>query len=321
MGNQTKLNKIEEDTFINLSKIQIIEGIKKYNTAEGFPLGEVDDLIMLSDPPLYTAYPNPYIDLFCKEYGSEYDENKEYNREPFVGDVSEGKGNVIYNGHTYHTKVPHKAIIQFIEHYTEKGDIVFDGFCGTGMTGVAANFVTRHSILSDLSPIATFIAKNNTSENVDLNAVKSKIKEILNEVEKEFGWTYKTQDKGLNGKINYVIWSDVFLCPHCKLKYLFCDLAIQKETVSTEYVCPGCSSKITKSSSERVYTSEGFAKQEPFLMNVTINGKRYFKKLDEQDFLLLKNIEGDKSPVRSLIQFSSILNTSSGELALRMSVL
>ena len=28
--------------------------------------------------------------------------------------------------------------MRYILHYTEPGDIVFDGFCGTGMTGVAA---------------------------------------------------------------------------------------------------------------------------------------------------------------------------------------
>lgn len=40
--------------------------------------------------------------------------------------------------HAYHTKVPHPAIMRYILHYTQPGDIVFDGFCGTGMTGVAA---------------------------------------------------------------------------------------------------------------------------------------------------------------------------------------
>ena len=52
--------------------------------------------------------------------------------------MSEGKNDPIYNAHSYHTKVPHKAIMRYILHYTEPGDIVFDGFCGTGMTGVAA---------------------------------------------------------------------------------------------------------------------------------------------------------------------------------------
>ena len=44
-----------------------------------------------------------------------------YHREPFVGDVSEGKNDPIYNAHSYHTKVPHKAIMKSIEHYTEEG--------------------------------------------------------------------------------------------------------------------------------------------------------------------------------------------------------
>lgn len=52
---------------------------------------------------------------------------------------SEGKKEfAIYLAHSYHTKVPYAAIMRYILHYTQPGDIVFDGFCGTGMTGVAA---------------------------------------------------------------------------------------------------------------------------------------------------------------------------------------
>ena len=73
-----------------------------------------------------------------------------------------------------------------ILHYTEPGDIVLDGFCGSGMTGVAAQWCgiapaayrleleqqwakegrdppqwgARRAILGDLSPAATFIAAN-----------------------------------------------------------------------------------------------------------------------------------------------------------------
>ena len=52
--------------------------------------------------------------------------------EPFAADVSEGKNDPIYNAHTYHTKVPHKAIMRYILHYTKPGDIVFDGFWALG---------------------------------------------------------------------------------------------------------------------------------------------------------------------------------------------
>ena len=71
--------------------------------------------------------------------------------------------------------------MRYILHYTEPGDIVFDGFCGTGMTGVAAQMCqspdpqfkmkiekempyvkwgARKAVLNDLSPAATFIAAN-----------------------------------------------------------------------------------------------------------------------------------------------------------------
>jgi hypothetical protein len=106
---------------------------------EGFPIGADEDILSLSDPPYYTACPNPFIEDFIRLYGKPYDEKQDkYSREPFAADISEGKNDPIYNAHSYHTKVPHKAIMRYILHYTEPGDIVFDGFCGTGMTGVAA---------------------------------------------------------------------------------------------------------------------------------------------------------------------------------------
>lgn len=158
------------------------EDIDKVRNIEGFPIGTDEDIIALSDAPFYTACPNPFIEDFIKEYGIPYDEaTDDYHREPFAADVSEGKTDPIYMAHTYHTKVPHKAIMQYILHYTKPGDLVLDGFCGTGMTGVAAQMCgcpdndfrykieqlnpsvswgARKAILNDLSPSATFIASN-----------------------------------------------------------------------------------------------------------------------------------------------------------------
>jgi hypothetical protein len=144
-----------------------------------------------------------------------------YQREPFAADVSEGKNDPIYNAHSYHTKVPHKAIMRYILHYTDPGDIVFDGFCGTGMTGVAAQLCgdkkeveslgyrvdaegviyegdepisrlgARKAVLNDLSPAATFIAYNYNTP-VDAHAFEREAKRILKEVEAECGWMYET---------------------------------------------------------------------------------------------------------------------------------
>lgn len=162
MSQQTFDNK--EDEFIkslNLTDEKIKEDLEEMRNIEGFPLGDIEDILELSEPPYYTAYPNPYIKDFIEYYGTPYDEETDdYNVEPFVGDVNEGKNDPIYRAHSYHTKVPPKAIMRFIEHYTKKGDIVFDGFCGSGMTGIAAQRLNRYSILSDLAPAAYFISLN-----------------------------------------------------------------------------------------------------------------------------------------------------------------
>ncbi|MGK5094677.1 DNA methyltransferase [Deltaproteobacteria bacterium TL4] len=205
----------------------------EFRKIEGFPIGSNEDILNLSDPPYYTACPNPWIADFIAEWEAQKPEQPEgyhYHREPFAADVSEGKNDPIYNAHSYHTKVPHKAIMRYILHYTQPGDIVFDGFCGTGMTGVAAQMCgdsevvmslgyqvkpdgtilqeetdedgkkvwlpfsklgVRKTVLNDLSPAATFIAYNYNTP-VDVAAFEKEAKSILSEVEKECDWMYET---------------------------------------------------------------------------------------------------------------------------------
>jgi DNA modification methylase len=204
------------------------EDIDKVRNIEGFPISKDEDIIALSNPTYYTACPNPFIEDFIKEYGKPYDEEKDdYNREPFAADVSEGKNDPIYNAHSYHTKVPHKAIMKYILHYTNPGDIIFDGFCGSGMTGVAAQVCdnpepehkiqiesemknvlwgARKTILNDLSPAATFITSNYNGS-VDINGLEKEARQILNECEEEYGWMYMTRhvadiDKKINSSEN-----------------------------------------------------------------------------------------------------------------------
>ena len=240
----------------------------EFRKIEGFPIGSDDDILNLSDPPYYTACPNPFITDFIKQYGNSYDPSKPYSREPFAADVSEGKNDPIYNAHSYHTKVPHKAIMRYILHYTEPGDVVFDGFCGTGMTGVAAQLCgdkteveslgfrvdkegmiykqelddkekttwkifsklgPRRAVLNDLSPAASFIAYNyNTPMNT--RKFECNAKSILKEIEDEFGWMYETihTDGKTKGKINYTVWSDVLICHQCGAEVIYWDSAVDK---------------------------------------------------------------------------------------------
>lgn len=242
------------------------EDIDSVRGIEGFPIAKDEDIISLSRPPYYTACPNPFIADFICEHGTPYDEaTDDYHREPFAADVSEGKNDPIYNAHSYHTKVPYKAIMRYILHYTKPGDIVFDGFCGTGMTGVAAQMCgcpelgfkqqlerempgiewgARKVVLNDLSPAATFIAYNYNTP-VDVVAFEKEAEHILSECEREYGWMYETQHvdsngmliigidgKPIMGKINYVVWSDVFICPSCTKELVYFNSAFDADSAS-----------------------------------------------------------------------------------------
>jgi DNA modification methylase/predicted RNA-binding Zn-ribbon protein involved in translation (DUF1610 family) len=241
----------------------------EFRKIEGFPIGKDEDILALSDPPYYTVCPNPWIADFIARWEKEKStSDTPYHREPFAADVSEGKNDPIYNAHSYHTKVPHKAIMRYILHYTEPGDIVFDGFCGTGMTGVAAQMCgnkteveslgyrveddgtilqqetnengeqawkpfsrlgARRAVLNDLSPAAAFIAYSYNMP-VDVAAFETEARCILAEVEAECGWMYETlhTDGKTKGKINYTVWSEVFNCPNCSKEVVFWEAAVDK---------------------------------------------------------------------------------------------
>ncbi|NIN66534.1 MAG: DNA methylase, partial [Anaerolineae bacterium] len=41
----------------------------EFRKIEGFPIGEDEDILYLSDPPYYTACPNPWLGDFIRHYG------------------------------------------------------------------------------------------------------------------------------------------------------------------------------------------------------------------------------------------------------------
>lgn len=280
---------------------------------EGFPIAEDDELVSLSDPPHFTIYPNPYVQDFALRHSeSQSDENNQYHREPFIGDVSAGKNDPIYNAHSYHTKVPYKAIMPFIEHYTDPGDVVLDSFCGTGMTGVAAQLTGRLAVLGDLSPAATFIAYNYNAP-VDVEAFEQAARNIVSEVMHECGWMYRTwhpnfsDDNRIDGQINFTIWSDVFSCPYCGFEFTFWDIAVDQKTgkVKREFPCRNCDAGLNKrilNRSTQTMHSEvlgreiTFGRQEPVLIDYSVGRRKYQKYLDSADRELISRIDQQVLP-------------------------
>ena len=296
---------------------------------EGFPIGEDEDIINLSDPPYYTACPNPWLNDFIKQWEEEKRQlvvegkrvEEKVVTEPYASDVSEGKNNPIYMAHAYHTKVPHPAIMRYILHYTEPGDIVFDGFAGTGMTGVAANLCgsssdvetlkekgakvgARHGICSDLAPIATLIA---SSYNLPFDAkiFEKRASAIIDQVEKELGWMYETQIGGKKARINYTIWSDVFICPSCGKEIVLWNESVDLENgiIKDTFPCPHCGIECSKKSLAKVWETSydevlgettKMNKKVPVRVNYTSN-KRGEKDIEGSDIELIESISyGDK---------------------------
>lgn len=320
-----------EDARREYFRAELRKKLPELKQIEGFPIGEDDDIINLSDPPYYTACPNPWLNDFIEEWEKEKVElEKEGKRKanfevktPYAADVSEGKNNPIYMAHAYHTKVPHPVIMRYILHYTQPGDIVFDGFCGTGMTGVAAQLCgsendvkalkeenaqigVRHGICSDLSPIASLIA---ATYNLKFNpkAFERKALRILEQVEKELGWMFETEVDGKKAKINYTIWSDVFVCPSCGNEIVLWSEAVSEDTKTIKelFTCPHCGNTCSKKNMEKAWEvcfdsilnkTITIAKRVPVRINYTLTGtgKRGEKNIEPNDIKLINTISNSR---------------------------
>ncbi len=305
---------------------------------EGFPIGEDEDILNLSDPPYYTACPNPWLNNFIEEWEKEKEgiagRKKGFRvDEPYASDVSEGKNNPIYTAHTYHTKVPHPAIMRYLLYYTQPGDTVLDAFGGTGMTGVAAQICEnpdsetkfrielewkklfgklpiwgrRKAICGDLSPYASFISYNyNTPANFELADKESN--GIISNVLKDCSWLYQTKHSdGGFGLINYTVWSDVFICENCGNEIVFwnASLDLENKEVLDDIKCNKCKHTSSKDNSDRVYQtyfdnvigkSIRQVKYTPVLIVYTYKDKRFQKKPDDFDLKLIDKIADSSIP-------------------------
>ena len=255
----------------------------EFRKIEGFPIGEDEDILALSDPPYYTACPNPFLEDFIRCYGKPYDpETDDYHREPYSADLSASRNNSFVNAHSYATKVPYEIVMKLMLHYTNPGDIVLDAYAGTGMTSVAGqfcedkNYVTeiyspkkdkssslntetnpirvgaRKVICGDLSPAATFLSSN---FNLPLKSkeFQREAEEILEELEKKYEWLYQTRhSNGEKGTIICTLWSDILICSNCSSEICFWKASVNSEDsiIEDPISCPHCKAKSKKSKLE-----------------------------------------------------------------------
>ena len=312
------------DHFVALLKEKLQD--PEFRKIPGFPQGSDEAILQMSDPPYYTACPNPFLGQAIASSDATSDRSV-LAKEPLAIDVSEGKYDWLYRSHPYHTKVPHLAIVPSILHYTSPGDVVLDAFCGSGMTGIATQLCEnpsrelrgkisaqwselfgtgpkwgkRTAILSDLSPYASFIAAGYNLE-FDLRAVKDALIKIRDAAESEFGWAYKTchNNEQAQGDINFVVLSELFNCSECAGEIIFTEVADSDGETSKIITCPHCGARSTKENMDLVFTSfwdarksesRSLPKRIPVLIEYTYSGRVFKKKPDASDLKVIQRLE------------------------------
>lgn len=295
----------------------------EFRKIPGFPKGAAEDILRMSDPPYYTACPNPFLSDFVAHYGRPFDNQESYHRDPYAAELRESRNNPFVNAHSYATKVPHKAVMRLLLHYTRPGDVVLDAYGGTGMTGVAAQLCgspepdfrmeieaempgvqwgARAAILGDLAPAATHIARNLNIADDDAE-FQSSVDHILSHLEEETAWHYMTRHSNNQPcPIVCTLWSDVFVCGSCSKEIVFWDAAVDftagvlRETLA----CPACGATEKKTALERSWRHlyDPYLRQMvrqvktvPVVIVYEYEGKRYEKKPDEQDLAVIARAE------------------------------
>lgn len=312
---------------VETAREELRRRLPELRTLPGCPQGSDEDILAMSYPPDFTACPNPFIEDWLASLDRQGDDGRS-DPGPFTADISEGKGNAFYKAHSYPTKVPHPAIMRFLLHYTQPGDVVLDGFAGSGMTGVAAQacgspdlktktaieaelgasniqWGARRAILGDLGPSATFIAAGMNLP-IDGKKFDQASKRLLERFEVEYGWMYKTSVTPENGKpfeadIDYTIWSQVFTCPHCGGEVVFYDAAFDAATgkVQEEFPCASCGVSLTKGRLEerrrKIQTFDGENEKlemRPVAIHWRTGSNTGLKNTDEDDESVLDRVLG-----------------------------
>ncbi|MFH1737548.1 MAG: DNA methylase, partial [bacterium] len=168
--------------------------------------------------------------------------------------------------------------------------MVFDGFAGTGMTGVAARLCAdpkevqalgyrirddgtilneqgqpfsklgaRYAAISDLSAIATFVSYGYTMP-VNISLFEEEIKRVIGQIQTDLGWMFETTHTNgrTNGTINYTVFSDIFICPECGAEIVFWDQAVDhdKAEMRNQMTCSACSTLVSKRNAEHAWKTE-----------------------------------------------------------------
>jgi len=203
----------------------------------------------------------PFVDAHLESRPFDPDSDA-YQVPEFTRSIRTNKNSHIYSMHAYHLgKKPVDAIEAYIRHYTERGDLVLDPFCGSGGTALAALMNGRKAVAIDASPAATFITRFYLSR-CDPDDLERRFSSLCAKVAVEMEYLYRTTCHrcGSPGTIHYLIYSNVYECPECGRHTTYFEAALRRPAA-----CPACGTAITP------YL--GTRGSEPVAVNFTCSGR------------------------------------------------
>ena len=173
------------------------------------------------------------------------------------------RSGALYGAFPYPTKISPEAIALYIAAHTKPGDTVFDGFGGSGTTGLAAllcerptdelraeatrlgmkvQWGVRNAVLYELGALGAFVGKTLTNP-PDPVEFRKAAEDVLSASEDADGWMYEALDpSGAKGAIRHLIWSDRLQCPGCSRVVALWDACVSLDPaeISSTFSCPKC---------------------------------------------------------------------------------
>lgn len=169
----------------------------------------------------------------------------------------------LYGAFPYPTKISPEAIALFIGAHSKPGDTVFDGFAGSGTTGLAAllcerpnaelrseaqrmgldiEWGARNAVLYELGALGAFVAQTLTHP-PEPSAFRHAAEQLLEQAQQDDGWMYAAEDaRGNQGAVRHLVWSDQLVCPSCGIKVSLWRTCVSRApaAIAPVFTCPHC---------------------------------------------------------------------------------
>ena len=163
---------------------------------------------------------------------------RKQKRVGFSAKLQGDRHSALYNFLGYSSKKPYEPIKAYVSHFSNRGDLVLDPFCGSGGLGIVGSNIGRNCIIIDSSPLASLIAKAYSTFVApdDIESAFSMIEQSLMRPRKElYGTICHLDDKEV--EIEAAIWSQTYRCVKC-LK------TVSLKSTVDDRNCPHCAEPI-----------------------------------------------------------------------------